>query len=117
MYTTIGDVSLNINSPQYQRPGGVSSNYRYAKTQVIVSVSGNYTFTSSSSFAAHLHLYTSSFDPSKPLVNLVAQGSTNAGNEQFQFTVFLSTDSQISRRVSSSVHIRMHHEENYSYHF
>ncbi|UJR30378.1 hypothetical protein I4U23_017913 [Adineta vaga] len=82
MYTSIGSLSLHINRPQYQRPN----------------VSGNYTFTSSSSFPVHSYLYANSFDSSKPLVNLIAQGSNSAGNEKFQFTVFLSTGIQTLKR-------------------
>ncbi len=98
MYGTTFFYTLTISSFSYRRIGGQSSNYYYVTQQLIVSVSGYYSFTSSSSFAAYGFIYSNSFNPSNPSLNLVAQGESDA-NGQFQFTVFLQVAGQVSKRV------------------
>ncbi|CAF4069946.1 unnamed protein product, partial [Rotaria sp. Silwood2] len=98
LYDTILYFVLTSQSLQYNRIDGRSSNYYYETKEIIISVSGNYSFTSSSTFAAYCFLYANSFNPSDPFSSLVAQGHNSAGNGQFQFTIFLPFDNTTSKR-------------------
>lgn len=89
--------TLTSNSLKYQRIGGTSSNYFYTATQLIISVSDAYIFTSSSTFAMYCFLYSNSFDPRNPSANLIAQGHNTAGNEMLQFTISLSAGGKRKR--------------------
>jgi hypothetical protein len=95
-------MTLTTTSLKYRRIGGVSSNYYYITKQVIVSVTGYYTFTSDSTFATYCFLYLNSFDPSNPSSNLVTQGHNSAGTGQLQFTVYLAVAATASKRVCTS---------------
>ncbi|CAF4961125.1 unnamed protein product [Rotaria sp. Silwood1] len=98
-YNTILYFVLTSNSLQYRRIDGRSSNYYYDIKEIIISASGNYSFTSSSTFAAYCFLHANSFNSSDPLLNLVAQGHKSAGDGQYQYTVFLPFDDTMSKRA------------------
>ncbi|CAF1223033.1 unnamed protein product [Rotaria sordida] len=97
IYNTIFYFILTINSLVFHRIGGRSWHYYYEIQEIIISVSGNYTFTSISTFAARSYLYVDSFNASNPWSNLIAQGNNSAGDGRFQFSVFLPNGRAMSK--------------------
>ena len=89
---------LTTNSPTYRRPGGESSNYYYVLQELTITKSSDYTVRSSTSFPTYGYMYSDSFDPTTPTVNLIGQGQSNADGK-LEFTVFLRGPSQPSKRV------------------
>lgn len=89
---------LTTDSPAYQRPAGESSNYYYVLREVPIPSSGDYTVHSSSTFATFGYLYSTTFDPINPMVNLVGQGQSDPSG-QLQFNAILQGPSDRWKRV------------------
>ncbi len=82
--------ALTTSSPMFTRYGG-SGIFYYEVIQIIVSVTGNYSFTCYSPVDTYGYLYTNSFDPSNVNVNLLAQDNGSGGNFQFYITILLQS--------------------------
>ncbi|CAF3418211.1 unnamed protein product [Rotaria socialis] len=65
---------------------------------IIISKSGNHTFTTESNVATCGFLHRNSFDPENPSSNLVAQGCNNGEKRQYKFSVVLETSTTVSKR-------------------
>ncbi|CAF4478134.1 unnamed protein product, partial [Rotaria socialis] len=67
---------------------------------IIISKSGNHTFTTESNVATCGFLHRNSFDPENPSSNLVAQGCNNGEKRQYKFSVVLETSTTVSKRTN-----------------
>ena len=83
--------SLTSNSPTFIRQGESSGYYYYQAIQVLVSMTGTYILTSTSSMDTYGYLYSYSFNPSYPSQYLLASNDDGNGNRQFRI------DSQLQR--------------------
>jgi hypothetical protein len=81
---------LTTSSPTFIRPGG-SGIFYYEAIQIIVSVTGNYSFTCQSPVDTYGYLYNNTFDPSNVNVNLLAQDNEIGGNFQFFISILLQS--------------------------
>ena len=72
---------------------GVNTTYYYQAIQVNASITGNYTFTSSSLIDTYGYLYINSFDPLNYRNNLLAADDDTGGSNQFQITFLLQARS------------------------
>ncbi len=78
---------LSSSSPRFTRANINTGNFYYQAIQVVVSTTGTYTFTSTSSFDAYGYLYDGSFNPLSPSQNLItSDDDSGGGNGQFQIT-------------------------------
>lgn len=82
--------ALSSSSGIYTRPGQTSNAYYYQAIGVIVYTSGKYTFRSSSALDTYGYFYSSSFDSSNPLQNLIASDDDSGGDRQFLLNVTLT---------------------------
>ncbi|CAF1124491.1 unnamed protein product [Adineta ricciae] len=78
---------LTANSPQYARVNGTSSNYYYETVQLRITTPGIYNIKGSSSLDSYGFLYTGTFDPVNPSVNLFLQNDDGSGDGQFSFNI------------------------------
>ena len=85
--------ALSAGSPVFQRPDGdAGTSYYYEAIQVTIPTSGTYVFTSDSTIDTMGYLYNSSFDPSKPLKNLIMEDDDSGDIPlQFRMRVYLQS--------------------------
>ena len=86
-YSWIYSGALSSSSQVFYRPYGSKINYYYLQAiEVSVSTSGTYIFASNSSIDTVGYLYTSPFDPSNPLSNLITNDD-DSGDISYQFEI------------------------------
>jgi hypothetical protein len=83
---------LTFNSETFSRTGISGSVYYYNAIEVTVKTTGTYTFKSSSSLDTYGYLYRVNFNPSYPMINVVASNDDGASSAQFQLTGDLQSD-------------------------
>ena len=93
-------ITLTLLSSKYRRINGATTEYYYMANPIIISKSGNHTFTTESNIATCGFLHRNSFDPENPSSNLVAQDCINGEKRQYTFSVVLEASTTVSKRVS-----------------
>ncbi|CAF1308720.1 unnamed protein product [Adineta ricciae] len=83
---------LTTSSARFSRYNGVNGSYYYEAIQITVPTAGNYRFRSVSVVDTYGYLYLGTFLSSSPERNLLVQNDDSAGNNQFQFTLSLQTN-------------------------
>ncbi|CAF1265617.1 unnamed protein product [Adineta ricciae] len=83
---------LTSSNPHYDRTGGGSQTYYYQAFEVRVDETGNYTFTSASSYDTYGYIYQGNFYPLMPQYNIHAKDDDGAARNQFQVTAVLRAD-------------------------
>ena len=81
--------SLTVNSPTYDRLG-TSNLFYYEAIQVVVGVSGLYSFRSISDIDTYGYFYENSFNPLKPMENLLTNDDDSGNYQQFLITIELA---------------------------
>jgi hypothetical protein len=85
--------ALVVGDLLYARPNQTTANYYCDPLQVIVNVTGNYTFQSNSSVDLTGFLYNNSFNPANASANVIAYSNdAGTGTPQFQFAIVLNSD-------------------------
>jgi hypothetical protein len=82
--------ALTNSSQTFTRYGG-SGIFYYEVIEIIVTVTGNYSFTCYSPVDTYGYLYANSFDPSNVNVNLLVQDNDSGGDFQFYITILLQS--------------------------
>lgn len=90
--------TLGNNAPTFTRPGSSGGTFYYHAKSVSVSVSGYYSFSTSTTFPAYWYLYVDRFDARNPTTNLYAQGYHSGSGSASQFSVYLEVGSSKRRR-------------------
>jgi hypothetical protein len=80
--------SLTVNSPTYNRTGS-SGVFYYEAIQVVVSVSGLYSFRSNSGIDSYGYLYLNNFNPFRPMDNLLTYNDDSGDYQQFLINIGL----------------------------
>ncbi len=84
---------LRTNNQIYTRYGQTTKSFYYQAIEVRVSITGSYTFTSSSTISdTYGYLYQGNFYPTYPQYNIVISDDNGAGGGQFQLTASLRSD-------------------------
>ncbi len=83
--------ALTVNYPLYSRSGSTTATFYYEPIQVVVSVTGTYTFKSSSTVDMYGYFYANNFNPSNVALNLMASNDDSGGSLQFLLTVSLQS--------------------------
>ncbi len=81
---------MTNTSSSFTRYGGFGIFY-YEVIEIIVTVTGNYSFTCHSPVDTYGYLYANSFDPSNVNVNLLVQDNDSGGDFQFYITILLQS--------------------------
>ncbi|CAF3224322.1 unnamed protein product [Rotaria socialis] len=83
--------SLSSSSSVFYRPEGDTDKYYYFRAlRVTVPAAGNYMFESESIMDTMAYFYGTSFDPSSPLTNLIAEDDDDGGTAlQFRLQIYL----------------------------
>ena len=84
--------SLTTGSPSFTRYSGNAGNFYYQAFRVTVPASGSFRFASLSNVDSFGYLYSPTFDPSSPAVNLLAFDDDSGSNGQFRFTLSLQSN-------------------------
>lgn len=88
-------MSLTASSQNYSRDVGTGSGYYYQAIEILVPVSGTYTFQSATvtSLDTHGYLYQGNFYPTYPQYNKLADDDDGVtGTRNFRLTVALRSD-------------------------
>jgi hypothetical protein len=93
---------LNGNSSTYTRTGCGMENYYYEAIQVNIANSGYYTLSSKSNINTYGYLYTNSFIPNDPFMNLFLQNIYGCGINQFKLDTFLQFNTDYILVVTTS---------------
>jgi hypothetical protein len=67
------------------------SNYYYAAFEIRVAVASNYSFSTESNINTYGYIYTNTFHPDNPSLNLLREDGNSSRSGQFKLTVFLQT--------------------------
>ena len=82
------------SSRNFTRFGTITSGYSYETFDVTVSTTGSYIFRSDSGIDTYGYLYSAVFYPAYTSMNLLSLDDDSGGNNQFQFTVSLQTNTK-----------------------
>ena len=86
--------ALSSSSPIFSRPGDNDERrFYYQPIQVTVSTTGRYIFASTSELDTWGYFYQTTFDPSAPTVNLIADDDNGGAQRQFRIQVYLQSGS------------------------
>ena len=86
IFSSTIDGVLNSNSPVFTRPNGFNRLSYYQAYRFTVSTSGNYSFSTNSSFDTYGLLYNNPMDPSNSSSNMITYNDDGAGASQFKIT-------------------------------
>ena len=76
----------------YARRGGTEAQYHYETFEVTVPSAGSYVFKCDSPIDSYGSLYSDSFSPASPDMNMIAFDDDTGGSGQFQITADLQPD-------------------------
>lgn len=89
--TTISS-AWTVSSPIYARRGNAEAQHYYEAFEVTVPSAGSYVFKCDSSIDSYGYLYSGSFSPASPDLNMIAFDDDAGGSSQFQITADLQSD-------------------------
>jgi hypothetical protein len=84
---------LNTDSEAYGRSDSSVPVYYYEAIKVTVATAGHYSLMSKSNFDIYGYIYSNTFDPSDPSVNLLSYDDDSGTDQEFKLVIFLQPGS------------------------